>query len=305
MINSLLAENELYKDELLPIIVAKDTIAIIDFLKNKGLLRKEMNCHHCSMEMVWTKRVGSKDGYQWKCSTQGCNKFKRYLTIRNGSFLSRSKMYLNTWLHAMYLWSVEESEGRASKILSLSIKTTIDIYKFFRDVCQQYFQRNPIQLGGSGLILNVDESCFAHQVRHKGPAAWVFGIVDSSVEPAFGYLQVVESRSPAALMEIIYNVVRPGSVVHTDEWQEYSTIQELLALQDKSVDKRNNFVAKYPGVHKPALEAYWGKHKSKIVKMRGISKHLLPSYLSEMMWRERFGNDAFNNLCDHIKDQYS
>ena len=41
--------------------------------------------------------------------------------------------------------------------------------------------------------------------------------------------------------------------------------------------------------------------------MKGVRREALPSYLDEFMWRERYGptsSDAFNNMVDHISQQY-
>ena len=68
----------------------------------------------------------------------------------------------------------------------------VDCYNFFREVCTNYFRYNPISLGGSGVVVQVDESCFSHKSKyHRGriPAStlWVWGLVDTSVRPAIGY----------------------------------------------------------------------------------------------------------------------
>jgi hypothetical protein len=41
-------------------------------------------------------------------------------------------------------------------------------------------------------------------------------------------------------------------------------------------------------------------------EMKGVSSHLLPSYLDERMWRDRWGNcgnQAFGNTLEHIAEQ--
>ena len=41
--------------------------------------------------------------------------------------------------------------------------------------------------------------------------------------------------------------------------------------------------------------------------MKGVSSHLLPSYLDERMWRDRWGttgDNAFTNILIHISEQY-
>ena len=64
----------------------------------------------------------------------------------------------------------------------------IELYSMMTKTCRNYFLRNPIRMGGNGIICHVDESCFSHKRKaHRGrpsvPPIWVFRIVDTSVEP--------------------------------------------------------------------------------------------------------------------------
>jgi hypothetical protein len=48
------------------------------------------------------------------------------------------------------------------------------------------------------------------------------------------------------------------------------------------------------------------KAKYRLKEMKGVSSHLLPSYLDERMWRDRWGNcgkQAFGNILEHIAEQ--
>ena len=48
------------------------------------------------------------------------------------------------------------------------------------------------------------------------------------------------------------------------------------------------------------------KAKYRFKEMKSVSSHLLPSYLDERMWRDRWGNcgkQAFGNILEHIAEQ--
>ena len=48
------------------------------------------------------------------------------------------------------------------------------------------------------------------------------------------------------------------------------------------------------------------KAKYRFKEMKDVSSHLLPSYLDERMWRDRWGNcgnQAFGNILEHIAEQ--
>ena len=54
-------------------------------------------------------------------------------------------------------------------------------------------------------------------------------------------------------------------------------------------------------------EAYWCTVKRRFKHMVGTSETMLPLYLDEHMWRERYGKTsklAFENILRHIAERY-
>jgi hypothetical protein len=49
----------------------------------------------------------------------------------------------------------------------------------------------------------------------------VFGMVDTSQTPALGVMTTVAKRDAATLLPIIARHVRPGTIIHSDEWAAY------------------------------------------------------------------------------------
>ena len=131
---------------------------------------------------------------------------------------------------------------------------------------------------------------------------WVFGIVDISFKPSVGFMEIVENRGAEILLPIIQSVVRPGSIVHSDEWRSYRQIQGRTGLSHRTVNHSINFVEPITGVHTQNIESYWNVKKTLIKKMLGCQRKLLHWYLQEYMWRDRFdrNNNAFDNIVGHI-----
>lgn len=99
-------------------------------------------------------------------------------------------------------------------------------------------------------------------------------------------MQTVEKRDAATLLPIIEKVVRPGSIVYSDEWRGYRQIQPKLGLQHETVNHSVNFVDPGTGVHTQSIESYWTKTKYTFKVMKGVAADSLPSYLEERMWRD-------------------
>ena len=132
----------------------------------------------------------------------------------------------------------------------------------------------------------------------------MFGLVDTSQQPALGYMEVVTSRDALTLLPIIQRHVAAGSVVHSDQWRAYSQVGTLPNVASHStVNHQINFVDPVSGVHTQHVESYWNRSKTKLKRMKGCHAHQLPSYLDEFMWRERHGSTksiAFQNMMRDI-----
>lgn len=196
-----------YQDVIKPLTVG-DPLPVINWMKQHGLLRIEMNCSKCKTAMNWTGCSSIQDKYVWKCQQKDCAKYKQTTAIRKDSFFSRSRLSLQKWIEAIFYWCEDISVTQAVNLLNLSRVTVVNLFSYFREICTKFFEKNPIQLGDAGLIVQIDESCFSHKPKyHRGRAAkepiWVFGLVDTSTVPCLGYMEIVKSRSAMTLLPII------------------------------------------------------------------------------------------------------
>ena len=97
--------------------------------------------------------------------------------------------------------------------------------------------------------------------RRPDKETWVFGIADTSTNPAVTYMQTVAKRDAATLLPIIQKV-------YSDEWCAYRQIQPSLGLQHETVNHSVNFVDPSTGVHTQSKESYWAKTKYKFKVMK-------------------------------------
>jgi hypothetical protein len=66
----------------------------------------------------------------------------------------------------------------------------------------------PVELGGPGVIVQIDESLFNHKSKYnRGRRAskeqWVFGLADTSSKPAITYMEPVDKRDAATLLPMV------------------------------------------------------------------------------------------------------
>ena len=67
------------------------------------------------------------------------------------------------------------------------------------------------------IVVNVILTLQHHCRRATNAEVWVFGIVDTSHQPALWYMQVVQRHDVATLLPIIQAHTAPGSILHSDD----------------------------------------------------------------------------------------
>ena len=143
-------------------LVFGETEELIDFLQQQHLLPSNMVCSSCNTPMTLRQKSDISDGCIFRCGS--CKTTK---SLRTGSFFSKSKLTLQQWLVLLYWWVREYPVTDAAEEAKVGGDTAIDVYQWFREVSSTKLIQTPIQLGGPGKVVQIDESLF----RHK-PKVW-------------------------------------------------------------------------------------------------------------------------------------
>ena len=152
--------------------------------------------------------------------------------------------------------------------------------------------------------------CFLQHHRGRPPhrQLWVFGMVDTTQSPGLGYVEIVPARDASTLLPIIQAHTAPGTIIHSDQWRAYNTVNTIPAVASHQVVNHSlNFVDPATGVHTQTIESYWNRVKTKFKRIKGCDGNQLPSYLDEFMWRERYGRtarEALQAIMGDISTQY-
>ena len=94
-----------------------------------------------------------------------------YRTIRAGSFFERSRITLDKWLYVTYIWSQGTKVNSVERQVQIGEKTVIQMFQYLRDVCPTKLLSTPVELGGPGVIVQIDESLFNQNTTEgDGPA---------------------------------------------------------------------------------------------------------------------------------------
>ena len=203
---------------------------------------------------------------------------------------------LTECLALTYWWSRELPVTMAMHETGHSTDTIVDWYNFHCDVCAQYFIDHPVQIGGAGKVVEIDESKFGRRKYNRG----------FERGSAKAFMVEVDNRSAATLLPIIQQHILPGTTVLFDEWRSYSCVPSL-GMSHQTVNHSIHFVVPSTGAHTQGIESTWAATKRMMRKkgVMGTSNSLFPTYLQECVWRRKFEEeDTFNTILDHIAEQY-
>ena len=118
------------------------------WLEQLGLLHGKRTCSACggrtTIKAIKDSRYGS-----WRCTTKNCRKEQGYLC---GTFFQGTHLDLKSFSTFIFLGAALRQLWTTT-VRNWNFRMTIcDWMNFFRDVCAEYFIRNPIQIGGEGTI---------------------------------------------------------------------------------------------------------------------------------------------------------
>lgn len=278
------------------------------FLQNHHILQRQPpTCIMCAREMTEVKADRVKDDIIWRCPSHKGQK----VPIRRGSFLHNHNISLSDFIAIVYFWSHDISLNSAVSMIGLSKPTLIDWYSYLRDVCSHKLLTTPIQIGGPGVIVEIDESVVSRRKYNRGHRVnerWVFGGIDNVTK--YGFLREIERRDAATLLPLIEQYILPGSIIHSDGWPAYHGIAAIPVIppyQHETVNHNENFVDPVTGATTNHVECMWKNMKRKLKALSGTRVEMLPAYFDEFLWKQRYGrthDEAMLNILLHISEWF-
>lgn len=218
--------------------ITNERMNTIRFFQNQHLLCPAKRCQLCFHDMnIRSDRSVALIGYRWRCCNRarvgGCNS---KISLLAGSMFTDAKVSLESILWLLFYWASSTPVKITKQHLALDEHTLCDYFQDFRNICSWHLLQRPILLGGVGITVEIDESLFLKAKYHRGhalyrPQRWVFGIW--SPNEHLGYVVFVDRRDAATLLPIIEQHIRPGSVIHSDQWQAYNDISTLYRKPQK------------------------------------------------------------------------
>ena len=157
------------------------------FCSGNGILKSSMYCPSCSSNMTLVaacSKSKSPDLLIWRCTP--CKQFKN---IRSESVLSGQKLSLPVSLMLIFYLSVKSLTNIAiTQMTGLSENTISDWKILLHTRVADWLIANPSPIGGTGVIVELDEAKFGKRKCNKGAyreGQWVLGGVDRNTGQCF------------------------------------------------------------------------------------------------------------------------
>ena len=173
----------------------------------------------------------------------------------------------------------------------------VDLYHLLREFCEEYLEDNPLELGGfhedgTPIVVEIDESKHFHRTYHRGQwrdGHWVFGAIKCYTGRCC-MVEVPNCRKQT-LVPIIERWILPGSRIISDAWAAYAEIDKIRGgiYAHVVVVHQEMFLAPGDGtVHPQNIKITRYRAKRKLRRQCRTSSALFPSYVSEVLWRNRW-----------------
>jgi len=234
-----------------------------------------------------------------RCRRKACRKA---IAITSGTLFANSKLSYSQILLLAYLWLADCNRASIILISGISGPTVTSFLGYFRSIIGASLDADDTVIGGQGIIVEIDESKFGKRKYNRGhrvEGAWVIGGVERTQRRLI-FAEVVERRDARTLLNVISRHVAAGSIVHTDLWRGYVSIEDELDVQHFTVNHSINFVDPETGTHTNTIEGTWNGMKLKISPRHrtqdGIQENIL-----EFIWRRKHEENLWGGFIDAMQ----
>jgi transposase-like protein len=272
-----------------------DNSASIRYLNEHNVFYDKLTCIGCGGAM---RRVGDRDIF--RCYLKTCRK---ECSLRKHTFFFGSALNCSQVLLLGYLWLTNVKPKSAQLITGHSKPTVSSFYNHFRILVSSSLEEDHQLIGGEGIIVEIDETKMGKRKNNRGhrvEGVWIVGGVERTPERRV-FLATVEKRDAETLTTLIERYVAPGSIVYTDLWRGYSSINELPDITHRTVNHSQHFKDPITGVHTNTVEGTWNGLKMHISPrnrvLSGMTEHLM-----EFIWRRRNEDSLWESFIDAIRN---
>jgi hypothetical protein len=146
-------------------------------------------------------------------------------------------------MNLLYHWLSGSNHTQLCTIGGHSSPTITAFMKYFKQVSASDVKEELCKIGGTNVIVEMDESKFAkrkHNRVHHVNGVWIIGGVERTEERKI-FACIVENRNADTIKRIVYTHVHSGSQIYTDQWKGYDWIDKYENYTHSKVNHSLHF----------------------------------------------------------------
>ena len=253
-----------------------------NFMRGHNLLLQDYFCCNQTCSKVTDMSISDHQVFQ-------CTNCKHRYTIRHGSFWFKSRLPLNILLAILFFFAQGLNVTQCKKMLTkrVSVKSIIQWYNYFRDICTCYFSNNIVRFNRNSVV-HIDETAVGGKRKYaRGRVSdtkirWLFGIINKDDHKA--YVEFVRKRDFLNIIPLITRHIEPGTTIHSDGAKVYKAL-DTMNYTHKTVIHKENYVNPIDGTHTNWIENFWSNLKYKLKLVKGSQKKMTNGHIDEFLYR--------------------
>lgn len=267
----------------------------VDFLIANRVFYSSIDCSKCQKPMKKYENL-----LTFRCTTHSCN--GKRISMKIHTFFYESKLKCNQIMELGLLWLHGSTVSSAISLTGCSPNTVTNFYKHFRQLVSCSISEEDVTIGGPNIIVELDETKLGKRKYNRGhrvDGTWVFVGIERTAERKL-FAITVEDRSAKTLIPLILKHVMPGSIIYSDKWRAYSSLNELGYFH-YSVNHSETYVNDETGACTNSVKGTNNALKMKI-PVRNRVKENLEFHLFEFIWRRKNNSRLFPAFVDCLRD---
>ena len=264
----------------------------LEYIYDKGILDIPAACSNCGGRVAIYGSIA-------QCSTKCCRKA---VSIYRTSFFANARIAPNEIMLLGYLWLSGCSYSSILTMTQHSSATIVDYLGHFRQLVVSSLEDSDTQIGGEGVIVEIDESKFGRRKYNRGKrveGTWIIGGIERTERRRF-FVKVVERRDSETIVDVLSHHILPKSVVYTDCWKGYTDIEEALDVVHETVNHSLHYKDPITGVHTNSVESMWSWLKRKI-SLRARARGAIDGHLLEQVWRKKHEGALWEGFIEGLR----
>ena len=277
-------------------ILFPDESTCVNYLIQNSVFYREFDCPRCSNPMSRHEHRGV-----FRCLRRSCRKYE--VSMRIGTFFHKHSIGCLQILRLARLWLTGIRHKSAVLLTGHSPKTVTSFYFYFSQLVASSLTEYDMVIGGENVIVEVDETKLGKRKYHRGhrvDGVWVICGIERTPESRC-FCVAMDDRSAETIRDVISRHVRQGSILYTDRWKGYSSIEESLGMRHMSVNHSLYFKDPMTGVNTNKVEGLNGGVKRAIPERNRV-KNGIEDRLATYIWRKRNAMRLWGAFFDALRE---